>query len=118
MSDRYILRAGVTDPIVFTLVAIDPLTEEASEVDLTGVALVDLRMKSEDGETTLSFKTSGAQLAITDAELGEVTFTPTSTDFDGSDEWFSCFLKVTDAGGTITDFPSTGNFEIEVIGTF
>jgi hypothetical protein len=118
MPASFTIREGITDPIVFTLQSIDPDTEEASAVNLTGVQLVELKLRSRDGTVTKSFDTDGSQLEISDETNGEVTFSPGASDLDDAYEWYEGYFLVTDAEGKISSYPSDGEFELVVIEAF
>lgn len=118
MPATYTIREGVTDPVVFELQSLDIDSEDATAVDLTGVTLVDVRFRTKDKSTPINFDDGGAQVAITDAVNGKVTFTPGAADFDSSEQWYEGFIRVTDAGSNIIDFPSDGHFEWVVLEAF
>ena len=118
MSAQYTIGEGVTDPIIFQLLSIDPDTDDGTPVDLTGVTLVDMRIISEDQGTSFNYLDSGAQLAITDVPTGQVTFTPVGTEFLASEDWYNAHFLVTDAAAAVVRFPSDGSFQIEVIAAY
>jgi hypothetical protein len=117
VAASFTLRETITDPIVFTLKSVDPDTGVATAVDLTGVTKVELRLKSRDGSENLSFATDDEipQLEVSDAENGEVTFSPGASDLDASEGQYDGYFKVTDAGGKIISFPSDESFQFVVI---
>ncbi len=115
---QYTIGEGVTDPISIQLLSIDPDTDEGTPVDLTGVTLVDLQIRSEDRGETFNYTDAGSNLAITDAVNGLVQFSPTGTEFDASEEWYNGYFMVTDAAGKNVRFPSDGVFQIVVVDAF
>ena len=118
MPAQFTLREGVTDPIIFTLLSVDPDTEDSTAVNLAGVTLIDMRVKSKDGSVTLNFDTDGSQLSITDAANGQITFTPGASDFDASEDWYIGYFLVTDADGNKISFPSDGEYELVILEDF
>lgn len=115
---QYIIGEGVTDPVVFTLLDIDPDTDEGTAVDLSGVTLIDMRIRTRDEGTSFNYDTDGAYLAITDETEGEVTFYPLGTEFDYDEKWYNAYFMVTDASGKKTRFPSSGVVQIVVVEGF
>ncbi len=118
MPATYEIRDGETDPVILELYSIDPDTRERSIVDLTGVSLADLRLRSLDKDDIINFPDSGSQLSITDAETGQVTFYPTGTDFDQTKKLYLGFVWVTDAGGYQKSFPSDGEVQFEILESY
>ena len=118
MPAQFSIREGVTDPIIFTMLSIDPDTEEGTAVNLAGVTFIDLRLKSKDSSVILNFGTDGSQLEITSAANGQVTFSPAATDFDADEDWYIGYFRVTDAGGKLIDFPNDGTCELVIESQF
>ena len=116
-----IIGEGVTDPIYFTLLDIDEDTRDGrTAVDLTGVTLVDMRIRSEDETQLFNYDTTNdpARLSISDITGGIVKFTPLGTEFDFAEKWYNAFFHVTDASGAVIRFPSEGYFQLETVEYF
>ena len=108
------VRAGVTDPLVFTLQTVDS-EGTASNENLTGYTLVALRLRYQDG-VVKTYNTDGDQLAVTDEDEGQVTFSPASSDLSEGD--YDGYFLVTDANGKIAGYPSNKHFTLEVCKDF
>lgn len=115
-----IIGEGVTDPIFFELLDIDEDTRDGTAVDLTGVTLVDMRIRSEDETQTFNYDTVNdpARLSISDIVGGIVKFTPLGTEFDFDEKWYNAFFHATDASGAVIRFPSEGYLELEIVEYF
>ena len=115
-----IIGEGVTDPLYFTLLDIEAGTRDGTVVDLTGVTLVDMRIRSEDETELLNYDTTNdpARLEISDVTGGVVKFTPLGTEFSFEERWYNCFFHVTDASGAVIRFPSEGFFQLEIVEYF
>lgn len=118
MPTRFSVRAGTTSPIVFTLQTVSATTGAASAADLTGVTKVEMRMKPVAGGDVKSFDTEGDQLEVTDADDGQVTYSPEATDIEAADEMYLTYFLVTDASGDIASYPSDDNVELVVLEAF
>lgn len=117
---QMVIGEGVTDPIFFTLLDIDDDNRDGTVVDLTGVTLVDMRIRSEDETELFNYDTTAdpPRLEISDITGGVVKFTPLGTEFDFEEKWYNAFFHVTDAAGAVIRFPSEGLFQIEIVEHF
>lgn len=117
---QYTIGEGVTEPVIIQLLDVEPITDEGTPVDLAGVTLIDMRIRSEDETATFNYDTTNdpARLSINDSATGKIEFTPLGTEFLASEMWYNAFFFVTDAAGSIIRFPSEGNFQIQVVEQF
>ena len=111
----FTVRANVTEPLVVILQSINPTTGVVTAVDITGFTLAALHMRSTETQIWKKFDTGGAQLSVTDAANGEVTFNPLAGDYLGTDKNYDIYLEVTDGAGDITSFPSGENARLKVL---
>lgn len=114
MPAVYPIREGVTDPVDIQCLSIDPDTEVATPVDLTGVSLIVLWLESQDKGDKQNYPDSGSKLEITDRTNGIVRFSPDGTELKAVESVYYGYLRATDAASKIVDFPSDGRFEFPI----
>lgn len=119
-NEQITIGEGVTEPIPITLLSIDRLTDDGTDIDLTGATLCDMRIQTADESDQFNYDTTSdpTRLEFTDKPNGIITFTPLGTEFIATEKWYECYFMVTDAGGSLIRFPSDGVVPIEVIKSF
>lgn len=108
----YIVREGVTEPIVFALEK--KVDGEWVPFDLTGATAVVLHLTSQKvGVDNKSFSLDD-KLAVTDAAAGEVTLSQDDDDLLFGESHYSAYFRIT-LGGKDVDVPSDKRFAIRVL---
>jgi len=113
MAARFAIHSGISDPLIFIC---EELTDGASAfaaVNLTGAGSPRVHLKNQTSGCIYQF--SGC-VTISDASAGKVTLSQSACDLSAGA--YSGFIRVTDAGGYIVDFPSNEFFTLEVRQTF
>lgn len=102
------LKRGDTRPnIVRNLVQTVDGTEVA--IDLNDVTSVTLKLKAQTGSSTTT-----VACTVTDADAGEVTFTPSSTMTTAATTW-NAEYEILFADGGIETVPNSGYVTIEIV---
>ncbi len=113
MTARFSIHSGISDPLIFICEELAHGASAFTAVNLTGAASPQVHLKNQTSGCVYQF--SGC-VTISDASAGKVTLAQSASDLGAGA--YSGFIRVTDAGGYVVDFPSNEFFTLEVRQTF
>jgi hypothetical protein len=113
MAARFSIHSGVSDPLIFVCEELATGASAFEPKNLTGAASPSVHLKNQTSGCVYQF--SGC-VTISDASAGQVTLAQSACDLAAGA--YSGFIRVTDSGGYIVDFPSNEFFTLEVRQTF
>lgn len=109
MAHQWTVREGSIEPLVFVLYDGDDV------YDLSGILALEIRLNPQGAGSTLTFTTVDAELAVTDATGGEVTFYPAADTLDFAAAPYDVYFWVTDGNSYKISFPHDGAFSLRMI---